>query len=97
MSAEAALCPKCERPMLSATVKTAIWSGESVYIVEDIPAEVCDSCVEQFYDEGTTDALRRLTEEGFPKAEAKGEMRVPVFSLAPRLSKAPPATQRETE
>ncbi len=87
MSAEPALCPKCDQPMRSDMVKTAIWAGERLYIVEDIPAQVCDSCVEQFYDEETTDALRRLTEDGFPAAEAKSETLVPVFSLALLLRK----------
>jgi YgiT-type zinc finger domain-containing protein len=87
MIAEPELCPKCDQPMRSDMVKTAIWAGARLFIVQDIPAQVCDSCVEQFYDEETTDALRRLTEEGFPPAEAKREILVPVFSLAPRLPK----------
>ena len=87
MSMGEPLCPKCDQPMRSAMVKTAIWAGERLFVVQDIPAQVCDSCVEQFYDEETTDALRRLTEEGFPAAEARREMIVPVFSLAPRLTK----------
>ena len=73
--------------MRPAMVKTAIWAGERLFIVQDIPAQVCDSCVEQFYDEETTNALRRLTEEGFPPSEAQREMLVPIFSLAPRLPK----------
>ena len=73
--------------MRSAIVKTAIWAGERLVIVEDIPAQVCDSCVEQFYDEETTNALRGLTEDGFPQAEAEREMIVQVFSLGPRSAK----------
>lgn len=95
MSAEPALCPKCAQPMRSATVKTAIWAGERLFIVQDIPAQVCDSCVEQFYDEETTDALRRLTEEGFPPAETELEMLVPVFSLAPRLAKMAESAEQD--
>jgi YgiT-type zinc finger domain-containing protein len=78
--------------MRPAVVKTAIWEGERVFLVEDIPAQVCDSCLEQFYDDETTDALRRLTEDGFPGARAKREILVPVFSLeaasAPALAEA---------
>jgi len=87
MSAETAHCPRCDQPMRSAIVKTAIWAGERLVIVEDIPAQVCDSCVEQFYDEETTNALRGLTEDGFPQAEAEREMIVQVFSLGPRSAK----------
>ena len=82
-----ALCPKCDQPMRSAAVKTAIWAEERLFIIQDIPAQVCDSCVEQFYDEETTDALRRLIEDGFPAEEATREMTVPVFSLTSRLAK----------
>lgn len=85
-SAEPVPCPKCDQPMRSGVVKTAIWAMERVFIVEDIPAQVCDSCVEQFYDEQTTDALRRLTEKGFPRAEAQREILVPVFSLSALLA-----------
>lgn len=66
------------RPTL---VKTAIWQGERLYMVEDVPAEFCDACLEQFYDDQVTDSLRRLTEDGFPNAKAKREILVPVFSL----------------
>lgn len=76
-----ARCPKCDQLMRPAVVKTAIWQGERLYMVEDIPAQICDSCLEQFYDEDITDALRRLTEDGFPAAKVKREILVPVFSL----------------
>ncbi len=76
-------CPKCGKLMRGGFVKTAIWYGDKLVVAEDVPAQVCDNCVEQFYDEETTDALRRLTEDGFPFAQAKGEILVPVFSLRP--------------
>ncbi len=71
--------------MHSSIVKTAIWQGERLFLVEDIPAHVCDFCMEQFYDEETTDILRRLTEDGFPALKAKREILVPVFSLEDRI------------
>lgn len=82
-------CPRCGQPMHRATVKTAIWRDDRVFLVEDIPAQVCDSCLEQFYDEETTDALRRLTEEGFASVEPKREILVPIFSLEGRIRRAP--------
>jgi len=81
--------------MRASVVKTAIWIEERVYIVEDIPAQVCDSCVEQFYDEDVTDAIRRLTERGFPAAEAKREITVPIFSMQGRVIPRRPATAEE--
>jgi YgiT-type zinc finger domain-containing protein len=78
-------CPRCGQPMRPATVKSAIWREDRLFLVEDIPAKVCDSCMEQFYDEETSDALRRLTEDGFSSVEPKREILVPIFSLEGRI------------
>ena len=80
-------CPRCESALAAQIVRTAIWQGERVAIVEDIPAHVCSTCVEQFYDEDVSDALRQLTEEGFPASQADREVSVPVFSLKTRIRK----------
>jgi YgiT-type zinc finger domain-containing protein len=71
--------------MAAKTVKTAIWHGDRVVIVEDIPAQVCGSCMEQFYDADVSEALRRLVEEGFPAEAVRKEIVVPVFSLQGRM------------
>ena len=78
-------CQRCGGAMRSATVKTTIWIEDRPYLVEDIPAQVCDSCAEQFYDAETTEALRRLTEDGFAHVKPDRELLVPVFSLAGRI------------
>lgn len=82
-------CPRCGGELSDTTVRTTIWQGDRVVIVEDIPAHVCEACVEQFYDDAVSDALRRLAEEGFPAAEAKREIQVPVFSLDGRIASRP--------
>ena len=81
-AAPRAPCPRCGGTLSAATVRTTIWQGDRVAIVEDIPAHVCDTCLEQFYDDTVSEALRRLAEEGFPAAKAAREIQVPVFSLA---------------
>ena len=73
--------------MVAKTMRTAIWQGDRVAIVEDIPALVCGQCSEQFYDEPVSDALRRLSEDGFPAHAATSEIVVPVFSLKDRIQK----------
>jgi YgiT-type zinc finger domain-containing protein len=83
--------------MRPATVKTAIWREERVFLVEQIPAQVCDSCIEQFYDEETADALRRLTEEGFTSLAPTREVLVPVFSLEGQIRRNPFAASSEEE
>ena len=78
-------CPRCGQVTRSATVKTAIWREDRLFVVEDIPAQVCASCMDQFYDEETTEALRRLTEEAFSSVQPKREVLVPIFSLEGRI------------
>ena len=73
--------------MAEKTVRTTIWQGERVVIVEDIPAQVCAWCMEQFYDADVSEALRRLAEEAFPVEGAQREIVVPVFSLQGRIRK----------
>ena len=78
-------CPKCQGPLAPKTVRTTIWQEDRVAIVEDIPAHVCGSCMEQFYDDDVSDALRGLVEEGLPAEAAQKEILVPVFSLEGRI------------
>lgn len=86
-------CPRCAAPLTEATVRTVIWQGDAAVIVEDIPAHVCGACMEQFYDDGVSEALRRLAERPVSAAEADRVATVPVFSLKTRLIAARPASE----
>jgi YgiT-type zinc finger domain-containing protein len=77
-------CPKCEKIMRFSLVRTSIWQDDRLFVVENVPSQVCDSCVEQYYDDATTDAIKRLADEGFPASKATREILVPVFSLPGR-------------
>jgi YgiT-type zinc finger domain-containing protein len=66
-------------------VRTAFWREDQPAIVEDIPAFVCSNCLEQYYDDDVSEALRRLAEEGFPVEAARTQILVPVFSLESRV------------
>jgi YgiT-type zinc finger domain-containing protein len=66
-------------------VRSAFWRDDQPAIVEDIPAYVCSNCLEQYYDDDVSEALRRLAEEGFPAEAARRQIVVPVFSLEARL------------
>lgn len=79
-------CPRCSAPLAEALVRTVIWQGDAAAIVEDIPALVCAGCMEQFYDDAVSDALRRLAERPMTAADADRVAAVPVFSLKARLS-----------
>jgi YgiT-type zinc finger domain-containing protein len=79
-------CPRCSARLTEAVVRTVIWQGDVAVIVEDIPAHVCGGCMEQFYDDAVSEALRRLAERPMTVAEADRVATVPVFSLRTRLS-----------
>ena len=88
-------CPHCGTLMRPSVMRTVIWLNDRAHIIEDIDGQICDSCVEQFYDEDVTDALRRLMERGFPTSEAAREVTVPVFSMKGRVQPRRPATEEE--
>ncbi len=71
--------------MTATAVRTVFWRDDRPAIVEDIPAHVCGTCMEQFYDDDVSEALRRLAEDGFPASAATQEVVVPVFSLKGRI------------
>lgn len=79
-------CERCGNTALRAqTVRSAFWHDERLVVVDDIPALVCDSCQEQFYDDSTVILIDLLRGEGFPEEQANAELRVPVFSLRDRM------------
>jgi YgiT-type zinc finger domain-containing protein len=67
-------------------VRSAFWHDERLVVIDDIPALVCESCGEQYYDDGTAIVLDLLRGDGFPPEQAKSELVVSVFSLRDRLS-----------
>ncbi|WP_371036369.1 type II toxin-antitoxin system MqsA family antitoxin [Rhodosalinus sp. FB01] len=80
----APVCDLCRGGHLQETrVQTALWEGERLVVVEDVPALVCTGCNERFYDDETAMRLDRLRGSGFPEARAARRLSVPVFRLAP--------------
>jgi YgiT-type zinc finger domain-containing protein len=74
-------CKYCDGNTHEGVVKMCLWEGEEVFIVEDIPARICEKCYEQFYDDVTRLRIETLRRDGFPRQEAKRVMEVAVFSL----------------
>ncbi|MBI5029754.1 MAG: YgiT-type zinc finger protein [Chloroflexi bacterium] len=81
------VCPRCQCTVRPAQVRTDIWQNDHLYVVEDVPAFICDGCQEQFYDDDVTDALRRLNEDGFLSTVPSREILVPVYSLAGQIKR----------
>jgi YgiT-type zinc finger domain-containing protein len=74
-------CSSCGGSTYESMVKTCLWEDVNVFIVEDIPARICEKCFEQFYDGDTVLQIERLRRDGFPRKNAKEVIGVPVFSL----------------
>jgi YgiT-type zinc finger domain-containing protein len=78
----AAPCPVCESTNTRLVrVRSAFWHNERLVVIEDVPALVCKTCGEQFYDDAAVLMIDRMRNNGFPPEEAVGELRVPVFTF----------------
>ncbi len=81
-AADAPRCQSCATGRLARDrVRTALWSGDRLVVVEDVPALVCQSCGEQFYEDETAMRLDMMKGGGFPTEGAAREMLVPVFAF----------------
>lgn len=75
-------CPTCDSARVRiASVRTAFWQDERLVVIEDVPALVCHSCGEQFYDDATVMMIDRMRANGFLSEDAVRQVVVPVFSL----------------
>jgi len=67
-------------------VRSAFWHDERLVVVKGIPAIVCSTCKEQYYDDSTMVVLDLMRGDGFPVEQAQDELRVPVFSFSERFT-----------
>jgi len=76
------VCTTCGNAGLThERVRSAVWHGERLVVVEGIAALACGACGERFYEPSACEALDALRRAGFPAKAAVREVRVPVFSL----------------
>lgn len=86
-------CLACNSGKLSAAeVKTAIWHGSKLVVVEDVPAFLCDQCGEQYYEDETAMVLDMMRGDGFDPSGASRTMEVPVFGFRALGTGAGPQT-----
>ncbi|SHL57613.1 YgiT-type zinc finger domain-containing protein [Roseovarius marisflavi] len=79
-TAEQAMCTACSGGFLTRQdVKTALWEGEGLVVIEGIAALVCQSCGEQYYEDDTAMKLDLMRGTGFSAENAVRSMTVPVF------------------
>src|SRR3972149_1143851 len=87
-------CPRCQRLMQAAMGRTNIWQGDCLIVVEDIPAQMCEQCGEQFYDDLVAEALRSFVEKR-EDVDPKRVIEVPVYSLEGHVRVPPPPAEEE--
>jgi YgiT-type zinc finger domain-containing protein len=78
-------CPRCDKLTHAAMVRSNVWQGDCLIVVEDIPAQLCEVCGEQYYDPFTGEALRKLLQDEMKTEKPKRVMEVPVYSLEGRI------------
>ena len=79
VAAEQISCSVCGARLTTELITYAHTTGEHVYIITGVPAEVCPQCGEQYLAPETVDAIQDLIERG----EAGETREVPVYHLRP--------------
>jgi len=77
----AGICPACGGAVTAAIVSTALWEGDSLSVVRDVPALVCGACHEHFFADATVMRLDLMRAGGFALVPVVAQMTVPVFTF----------------
>jgi YgiT-type zinc finger domain-containing protein len=75
-------CPACGSTDVALTsIRLALWQGERLVVVDDLPALCCRTCREQFLDDRTAMLLDLMRGDSLGGATAARLLTVPVYSL----------------
>ncbi len=75
-------CDHCPNGILRPTrIRTAFWRGDSLIVVQNIPAMVCPDCGEEYVADPTVVQLDRMRGTGFGGLERVETLSVPVFDF----------------
>jgi YgiT-type zinc finger domain-containing protein len=80
-------CQFCGATTRQELVKAVFWGERGWVAIEDIPARVCVTCGEQFYDQATAQRIHQLVAS--PPQKPKRQVLVPLFSLADAMEGSP--------
>ena len=62
-------------------VKTALWRGDDLVVIEDIPALVCQRCGERYFEDETAMALDMMRTGDRADAPPRHTITVPVYAF----------------
>jgi len=82
--AQVAECISCAGGTLERDrISTALWRGADLVVIEGIPALVCQSCGERYFEDEVAMALDMMRDGSGAKEPPARIMSVPVFEFAP--------------
>jgi len=71
-------CRMCQREMEEKSITVDLRIGDKLFVVEEVPAKVCNQCGEKVFTPAVTRKLQNLIKR---RRKAPRTVRVPVFSL----------------
>ncbi len=71
-------CSVCGTNLKSVRITFTQIIGDKVYIIEDVPAQVCPHCGEEYLPPSTVDAIQEAIENG----RVTKTVQVPVYDLS---------------
>ena len=72
-------CQVCSGEMKLKHIQHDLWVGKKLFVIQDVPADVCDLCGETVFNPKITDRI--LTTVKFSKKSKRRLMEVPVLTL----------------
>lgn len=79
-SESALRCKYCGYGIREDVIKAAFWMNDELIVVEDVLAQVCEGCAEQFLDEETTQQIQKLLRN--PTEGPRRQIRISVYDLS---------------
>ncbi len=74
-------CPACGAKIEAATVSTALWEGDALSVVCNVPALTCRGCHERYFADDTVMRLDLMRAGRFASEKPVAQMTVPVFAF----------------
>ena len=70
------ICEFCSGETVKKRVRKIHWFQKKLYIIDDVPAEVCRECGERYYHATTLDTIDQLLESGHPIVKEQLQVQV---------------------
>ena len=75
------ICPACGAGVEAAIVSAALWEGDALSVVRNVPALVCHGCHERYFADETVMRLDLMRAGRFSSEKPIAQISVPVFAF----------------